>query len=78
MWKTSPARGTKERKRVKIRSLTFPTVDVPTPLLWKSLSIFIVFTTPRQKVKKETIHLIAETGTKRIDLLETIKFSNDS
>ena len=65
MWKTSPARGTMERKRVKIRSLTFRAVDVPTPLFWESLSVFIVFTTPRQKVNKETRHLTAVIGTKK-------------
>ena len=68
MWKTSPARGTIERVRVKSRSFTFRKADVPTPLFLKSLSVFIMLTIPREKVNKDRRHFAAVTGTKMIDV----------
>ena len=54
------------------KSLTFLKVEVPTPLFSWSLSVFIVFTIPRQKVNKDRRHFAVVRGTKIIYVRKVI------
>ena len=61
-----------ERMTVITKSLTFLKVEVPTPLFSWSLSVFIVFTIPRQKVNKDRRHFAVVRGTKMIYVRKVI------